>query len=122
MEKNLKAIWAYLDNEMTVDERQSFESRLNADEELQSLFKQHQKIQMGLKDIPLMKAPESVASNVLAAIEAKPSYLVRYDSFMGLNFIVGSLLSLIALIILVFMFTSPAVALENNARVCVSFV
>ena len=85
MDKQIQLIWDYLDNNLSVEDRVLFESRLSSDENFIKAYKAQLSLHEALLKLPVEKAPEDLLLNIMDQLSFQKSFVRNYSSFSGLK-------------------------------------
>jgi len=114
LDRNLETISAYLDGELTTNERERFEYQLQKDDNLQNLYQDLKRTRSVLRSAPKLRAPRNfILTPKMAGIDAKQSRvfpLFRFASAFAAFLLV--LLFLGDLFVLPGMMNSPSRAIQ----------
>lgn len=116
MDKQLELIWKYIDGELNTAEKLDIQRMLNADPQLDSLYRAQLKLHKSLSESNLVEAPQGFASRVMANLPvAKVQALRKYDSFTGIKGILIWALGFTLLAIIAIALYPPIVASGTEA-------
>ncbi len=81
---SFELISAYLDGELSVEERAQVESLLESSDEHRQLLDELQSLRVQFESIPKQRAPERLSSRIMDAIADQPVHQPQVDTSRGL--------------------------------------
>lgn len=102
-EERQMQIWNYIDGTMSAAERVAFDQQMTLDPELRHMVDQYRKLDDRLRSGVTLKAPDSLKANVLSRVALKPEVSLQKESFAGVRFILGTMVTLTLAMLVIIM-------------------